>query len=88
MLTIGTRRPTNSKGATVQDRRITPKTEDDRDSRLKHIAGLIQKLTYSEMNQLAVLIAQDVNVDSFQNVPAGLLKVSDRILNDKSGDVL
>lgn len=64
-------------------RRITnpsnqpPKTED----RLKNIAGLIQKLTFAEMNELAKLIHEDVDTSDKRIVPYGLLKISERILD-------
>jgi hypothetical protein len=69
----------------VNDRRIT-KTENEReDNRLKHIAGLIQKLTFAEMNELARLIHEDVDVSDRRIVPFGLLKIAGRILETKTG---
>ncbi|OCP21990.1 MULTISPECIES: hypothetical protein [unclassified Ensifer] len=64
----------------MTDRRITNNQPEKTEDRLKHLAGLIQKLTYSEMNELAKLIHQDVDNDAANLVPVGLLKVSERIL--------
>lgn len=52
-------------------------------NRLKAIAGLIQSLTFREMNELAILIAEDVDTELFERVPSGLLSVADRILAQK-----
>ena len=57
--------------------------EKEERSRLKTIAGLIQSLTYREMNELATLLVEDVDTELFERVPSGLLKVADRILSSK-----
>ncbi|WP_276122626.1 hypothetical protein [Pararhizobium qamdonense] len=69
----------------MNDRRITTKTEHEPDNRLKHIAGLVKKLTFAEMNELAKLIHEDVDVSDKRVVPYGLLKIADRILETKTG---
>jgi hypothetical protein len=68
----------------VNERRITTEQQKDKDeSRLKHIAGLIQKLTFKEMNELSKLINEDVDASDPRLVPFGLLKIADRILEAK-----
>jgi hypothetical protein len=65
----------------VNDRRITPKTEDDRPGdRLKHIAGLIQKLTYAEMRNLADQCHQVFDIER-AGTEDELLEISRRLLS-------
>lgn len=64
----------------MNDRRITSNQQEKGEDRLKHIAGLIQKLTFSEMNELARLIHDDVDNSDKRLVPFGLLKIAETIL--------
>ncbi|QIG69146.1 hypothetical protein EVB78_112 [Rhizobium phage RHph_N1_15] len=65
----------------MNDRRITAKTEDERPGdRLKHIAGLIQKLTYTEMHRLSELFQKHEQLAEDDGYPEALLKIADDLL--------
>ncbi|MBX4911430.1 hypothetical protein HJA82_29390 [Rhizobium bangladeshense] len=64
----------------MNDRRITSKTEEPREDRLKHIAGLIQKLTYTEMHRFSELLQKHEQLAEDDGYPEALLKVADDIL--------
>ncbi|TDW20504.1 hypothetical protein EV128_125134 [Rhizobium azibense] len=67
------------------DRRITTTTEPKEENKLKHIAGLIQKLSYRDMKTLGDLVWDRVAVtkDKKNEAPEGLLEVAEAILNTK-----
>ncbi len=61
-------------------RRIRPDQQvQDTRSKLKTIAGLIQGLSYREMITLAGYFEGEVRSESYNDFPAILLKVSERI---------
>lgn len=59
----------------MSDRRIRP--EEAREDRLKHLAGLLEKLTYSEMHRLSALLQ---NHEAHDGYPDQLLAVSAELL--------
>lgn len=63
------------------DRRLTTKSDDTKEDRLKHIAGLIQKLTYTEMHKLSELLQKHEATAENDGYPEALLKVADEILS-------
>lgn len=62
-------------------RRIT--TESKGENRLKHIAGLIQRLTFAEMKKLADLMHERTNTSGRNGIEEELLAVSEELLNQK-----
>jgi hypothetical protein len=55
--------------------------DDKHENRLKHIAGLIQKLTFTEMKQLADLLHDNTDTSGRQGIEEELLTVAEKILN-------
>lgn len=73
--------PQTSKGVSVSaQRRITIDHDNDREDRLKHIAGLIKKLTFSEMKKLADLLHEHSDTSGRPSIEEELLIVADKIL--------
>lgn len=73
--------PQTSKGvSTVADRRINLDNQNKEEDRLKHIAGLIQKLSYRDMQRFSKLLAPN---SGDAELAERLLDVSDLILNPK-----
>ncbi len=65
----------------MNDRRISAMTEKQKDeNRLKHIAGLIQKLTYTEMHTLSDLLQKHEATAENEGYPEALLRVAEEIL--------
>lgn len=62
-------------------RRIT--TESKGENRLKHVAGLIEKLTYAEMKTLADHVHQALAVVDRNGIEDSLVKLASRILEQK-----
>jgi len=60
------------------DRRITP--EDRHTPKLKQVAGLIQGLTFREMQEFSGLIAHETPNEGPDTITEALLKVSDKLL--------
>lgn len=62
-------------------RRIDPTTNKDphRENKLKAVAGLIEKLTYSEMKTLADHVGQTLDVER-EGLEDDLIQLSQRIL--------
>lgn len=63
----------------------TEKSKDDATARLKHVAGLIQKLSYRDMQTLGAKLG-DALEEPAMKVADALLSVADDILGDKAAD--
>lgn len=62
-------------------RRITQETKGE--NRLKHVAGLLEKLTYAEMTKLSRLLQEHEKLADDEGYPAALLEISKKLLEQK-----